>query len=269
MKSGFFKTSDGVNLHYLEAGAGPSMLFIPGATAPAEMWQPQLDFFAKQFRVIALNPRSHGDSDKPSEGNHPARMAHDIEEAIDALHLRPVIVVPWGFACSQVLEYIRHHGTKKLQAVVLVDGYVGREPTFEQVMGYLHWGRNLQEDRQQYQRKFVRSWFAQRHSEEYLDTLTRATMKFPTNSFVAMVATWETLPNQAPLLSTIDVPLMYVFAESKRDQAEVVRKQAPTATVELIENAGHAVFVDQPERFNGLLEAFAAGQLKRGGTQRA
>jgi hypothetical protein len=34
MKSDFLKTSDGVQLHYLEAGTGQAILFIPGATAP-------------------------------------------------------------------------------------------------------------------------------------------------------------------------------------------------------------------------------------------
>jgi non-heme chloroperoxidase len=33
-----FLTSDGVKLHYLEAGSGPSMVFVPGWTMPAWIW---------------------------------------------------------------------------------------------------------------------------------------------------------------------------------------------------------------------------------------
>ena len=36
VKSEFFTTSDGVKLHYLESGAGPTILFVPGWTMPAE-----------------------------------------------------------------------------------------------------------------------------------------------------------------------------------------------------------------------------------------
>jgi microsomal epoxide hydrolase len=256
MKSDFLKTSDGVQLHYLEAGTGQAILFIPGATAPAEIWQRQIDCFGKHYRVVSLDPRSHGKSEKPTEGHYPERMARDIEDAIDALKLRPVILVPWGFACSQVLQYGQHHGTGKLRAVVLVDGYVGREPTFDHVMGYLRWCLQLQEDRPNHQRQFVRSWFDQPQSDDYLEELTRATMKMPTSSFVAMVAAWLTLPNPAPLLSKIDVPFMYIFTYQKRAQADVVRKYAPAARVEFIDKAGHAVFVDQPETFNTLLTDF-------------
>lgn len=43
VKDGSFITSDGVKLHYLESGTGPTILFVPGWTMPAEIWQPQID----------------------------------------------------------------------------------------------------------------------------------------------------------------------------------------------------------------------------------
>jgi pimeloyl-ACP methyl ester carboxylesterase len=33
--SAYFKTKDGVRLHYLEAGAGPTLIILPGWTQPA------------------------------------------------------------------------------------------------------------------------------------------------------------------------------------------------------------------------------------------
>jgi len=38
-KSGFFTTSDGVKLHYLEAGQGPAIVFVPGWTMPGWIWE--------------------------------------------------------------------------------------------------------------------------------------------------------------------------------------------------------------------------------------
>ena len=262
LRSLFFETSDGIRLHYLEASAGPAILFIPGFTAAAEIWQPQLEHFANQHRVVALDPRSHGESEKPNEGHYPSRMARDIHEAIDVLKLKPVIVVGWAFSCSQILECVRQYGTEDLRGIVLVDGYIGRDPTYQQVMWYLLWAQEMQEDREHHTRKFVRSWFAQPHDDAYLSQLTRESMKCPTNSVVAMVASWETLANQAVILSSIDVPLMYVAIEEKRAQAEVVRKHAPKTRIEFIERAGHALFVDQPEQFNAILADFIEQSAK-------
>ena len=68
IESGHFKTSDGVQLHYLEAGSGPTLVFVPGWTMPAEIWDPQIRHFAATHRVVALDPRGHGRSEKPAHG---------------------------------------------------------------------------------------------------------------------------------------------------------------------------------------------------------
>jgi hypothetical protein len=52
-KSAFFKTSDGISIHYLEAGSGKPVVFIPGWTMPAWIWQKQIDEFSKKYHVIA------------------------------------------------------------------------------------------------------------------------------------------------------------------------------------------------------------------------
>ena len=42
----FFHTSDGVRLHYIEAGEGGTLIFVPGWIVPAEFWQLQIDYFS-------------------------------------------------------------------------------------------------------------------------------------------------------------------------------------------------------------------------------
>lgn len=256
MKSRFFTTSDRVKLHYLQAGTGSAILFIPGFLTPAEIWQPQLDHFSKQHGVVALDPRSHGKSDKPNHGHYPARLAKDIYETIGELNLPSVVLVAWAFGCSDALTYVQNHGTKQLRGLVLVDGFVGRDRTSERVMSYLEWNLKIQENHEVEVRKFVRSWFKQPHSEEYLGRIGEATLKYPLDSIAAMQASHQVLENQSSVLGTIDVPLMYVGIEEKRDQAEVVRENASEARIEFVDNAGHALFVDQPAEFNRILSDF-------------
>jgi len=121
MKDGFFTTSDGVRLHYLESGAGPTILFVPGWTMPAEIWQPQIEFFSKTYHVVAVDPRSQGASDKPAEGNYPSRRAQDYKELIDHLGGSPVVLVGWSLAVHEALTYVEMFGTYKLNGLVLVD----------------------------------------------------------------------------------------------------------------------------------------------------
>jgi pimeloyl-ACP methyl ester carboxylesterase len=121
VKSEFFTTSDGVKLHYLESGAGPTILFVPGWTMPANIWQPQIDYFSPNYHVVAIDPRSQGDSEKTPDGNYPGRRAQDYKELIDHLGVSRVVMVGWSLAVQESLTYVQMFGTYKLSGLVLVD----------------------------------------------------------------------------------------------------------------------------------------------------
>jgi hypothetical protein len=70
-------TSDGVNLHYLEAGSGKPILMIPGWSQTAEQFKYQLGGLSDRYRVIAVDMRGHGESDKPEFGYKISRLAKD------------------------------------------------------------------------------------------------------------------------------------------------------------------------------------------------
>ena len=59
-KSATFRTSDGVTLHYFDAGGThtPAIVLIPGWTMAGDIFEPQLIGLSERFRVISLDPRS-------------------------------------------------------------------------------------------------------------------------------------------------------------------------------------------------------------------
>src|SRR5205807_2487111 len=110
-KSEFFKTSDGVRIHYLESGNGRAIVFIPGWTMPAWIWQKQIDDFSKKYHVIAVDPRSQGESDKPPYGHMPETRARDYKELVDQLALKQPVFVGWSMACGELAKYAEHFGS--------------------------------------------------------------------------------------------------------------------------------------------------------------
>ena len=127
-KSGFFKTSDGINIHYLESGSGRSIVFIPGWTMPAWIWQKQIEEFSNNYRVIAVDPRSQGESDKPPYGHLPEARARDYKELVDFLGLKQPVLVGWSMACGELMRYVEQFGGDNLGGLVLVDGYLAEKP---------------------------------------------------------------------------------------------------------------------------------------------
>src|SRR5262245_34226809 len=96
LQSGFFTTSDGVRLHYLTAGRGQAILFVPGWTMPAWIWEHQLRYFSDKNHVVALDPRGQGESELTGEGLYSERKAQDLRELVEHLDMSPVILVGWS-----------------------------------------------------------------------------------------------------------------------------------------------------------------------------
>ena len=90
-KSAFITTSDGIKIHFFElGGSGSPVVLIHGYTANAEgNWiKPGIaQTLAEGHRVIAIDARGHGRSDKPHDpAKYGPRMATDVIELMD--HLR-------------------------------------------------------------------------------------------------------------------------------------------------------------------------------------
>src|SRR3954447_24213247 len=103
---GFFKTSDGIRIHYLQTGSGRPIVFIPGWTMPSWIWQKQIDEFSKKYHVIAVDPLSQVESDKPSTGPLPEPRAGDYKELVDRLRQKQPVLVGWSMGCGELMKYV-------------------------------------------------------------------------------------------------------------------------------------------------------------------
>lgn len=255
-KSGFVRSSDGVRLHYLEAGSGPALLLVPGWTMPAEIWQAQIDGLSKSYRVVALDPRSQGRSDRPTGGHTPSRRAQDIKEVVDRLRLAPVALAGWSLGVPEVLTYVQRFGTSSLRAVILVDGSVGGDPNLEQIKGSTAFLKSVQEDRPKFTEGFVRGMYKKPQPEDYYRRITQASMRTPVNSAVVLLFNIFFVADWRGVLADIDRPLLFTGTARMKNQGEIIKQRAPSARIEIFEDCGHALFVDDAPRFNRVLDDF-------------
>jgi non-heme chloroperoxidase len=255
LKDEFFTTSDGVKLHYLIGGNGQIVLFIPGWTMPAEIWQRQIEYFIPDYCVVVLDPRSQGSSGQSEEGNYPARRAQDYKELIDHLG-SPVVLVAWSLAVFEALTYVEMFGTYQWKGLVLVEVML-HDPSIPEDRSrrydFLH---NLQADRKQFAAAFVRSMYRQPQPEGYLDHVTAATLLTPTNTAVALLAELAVKNDIRTALPNIKIPVLAIMTPRNRLAAELVTAMVPDSQAEIFEDAGHCLFVDEADRFNRLLKGF-------------
>ncbi|MBX3419916.1 MAG: alpha/beta hydrolase [Pirellulaceae bacterium] len=95
-----FFDSNGVRICYLEQGQGEPVILIHGFTANSRLnWvlPGVVDALDDNFRVIALDMRGHGRSDKPHDSNqYGIELVHDVTRLMDHLQIARAHVVGYS-----------------------------------------------------------------------------------------------------------------------------------------------------------------------------
>jgi len=120
---------EGVSLRAIEAGQagpGPTLVFIPGWSTGADIWRQQIDRFAPNYRVIAFDPRSQGQSTITTSGNTPEMRAQDLHNLLEQLDARRPVLIGWSQGVQDLAAYIERYGTHDLTGLVLVDAAFAR-----------------------------------------------------------------------------------------------------------------------------------------------
>jgi len=268
-KSGFTRTSDGVKLHYFEAGKGPAILFLPGWTGAAEFWAPQMRLLSSKWRVVSLDPRSQGDSEKVQEGNYTERRARDVHDVVEALGLGPVVLIAWSRGVVESLSLIEQFGTSSLRALVLVDGTLVRTPDAAAVRQFQQQASAMLRDRKKFVSEQVPGMFKRPHGKDLYHRIGEANLKTPTPVAIALQA--DNLDRDSrPALKRLDKPVLFINRSGSGADAlaAILRTELPAGRLEIMDNVGHAVFLDDPERFNEILRGFLETVVDRGGKDR-
>ena len=102
---------DGTALAYIDKGKGDPVVFVHGAISDLRVWQSQVEFFSKRYRVISYSRRGHCPN-QPIVGDLPySRSLHaeDLAGFLNALDLKKVHLVGHSFggaiALLTALEY--------------------------------------------------------------------------------------------------------------------------------------------------------------------
>jgi len=83
-----------------------TIVFVHGYGGDATQWQYQLNTFSVDHRVIALDLRGHGRSDRPQGDYSMPRIQEDLESALDVLGVTgKIVLVGHSFGGAVVTEY--------------------------------------------------------------------------------------------------------------------------------------------------------------------
>ena len=266
VKDAYFVTKDSTKIHYLDSGkntSAPALVLIPGWRLPAGIWEAQIQYFSKSRRVIAIDSRSQGDSTKTTEGNTPEVRAADLQELLTKLGLTQVVLVGWSQGAQDVAAYVGQFGEGKLAGLVLVDSPVSAGPAevelrpefIKQELGMI---ATFAAHPKEYSEGMAAAIFKKPHDAGFIERLVKDMMKTPASTAQAMLMMDMFAIDRRPILDKISKPTLIVAAadsplfEAEKEMGAHIANSKFVA----MEGVGHALFVDDPVKFNEVLEQF-------------
>jgi len=271
LQSNSFFNSDGVRLHLLEAGqvkpGQPVVIFVPGWSIPASIWAKQLEALAATHKVIAFDPRGQGDSEIPRNGYTTEQRAQDLHEFVALFE--SVVLVTWSLGSLEALQAMHDYGDANLRALVIVDSSVGEQsvpvmlqdpppPDPPRPPGpQLSFTQELRMDRVKALDDFMHDIFKTPQPAETLLAYRESALRMPLEASLSIFP-GSRIPREQwrRTVMAFAKPLLYVVTPQFAGQAVSLKEHRPGTRIEVFERAGHALFVDEPERFSALLADF-------------
>ena len=268
-------TNDGVSLHYVERGSGAPLVMIPGWSQTAAQFEAQVEGLSARRRVIAFDMRGHGESDKPEHGYSIQRLAMDLRNAIGALALERVSLLGHSMGCSVIWCYLDLFGSEGLERIVLVDQMpcITARPAWSEQekrdAGAIFDGTSLYEtidalagvDGVETTKGFIGGMFTGACPAERVAWVVEQNLKMPRRHAASLLLN-HSVHDWRDLIPRIALPTLIVGGRASlidwRSQAWMQR-QIAGAQLEIFEEAeggNHFMFMENPERFNRLVDAF-------------
>ena len=249
-----------VEIYYESSGQGEPLLFIPGWTMTSGIWKEQVAAFSRTHRVIVMDPRSQGNSSKVLSGNSLSQQARDLRKLIEGLQLDRAIVVGWSMAVAVLLEYVNQFGNDRLKGLVLVDGnplLLKREDwPYGLTSEDLHqWLTDFENDRGMQIGRFVDEMFRTDRPDSELEWIVKECSRTPTTIATELFYDLAAL-DRRPYLAKVAVPTLIVMPGENKELGESIKNKIPGAKLSVFEGLGHALFLEDPKKFNDVMSTF-------------
>lgn len=280
-------TSDGITLRYQEAGSGPPLVLVPGWSQTAAQFKHQLAGLSDRYRVLALDLRGHGESDKPDHGYRISRLAKDLHDGFAALELTEINLLAHSMGCAVVWCYLDLFGPERLVKLIFVDQSPfqtanpswsdferqsaefaldpasRRDPvTLYEIDNLVRTVKDLAGPAgTEMTRQFIGSLFTSRTSEREKAWILDMVLKLP-RRYAARLLYNHATQDWFDVITRINLPTLLIGAKASQIPWKSIvwmHEHIPGSRLEIFEEdegGKHFMFMENPDKFNRLVADF-------------
>jgi pimeloyl-ACP methyl ester carboxylesterase len=267
-----FVTSDGVQLSYIRQGTGRPIVLIHGWSQCAEEFKHQIEALSARYDVIALDQRSHGESQKVSYGLKISRLSKDLYDLLAELDLNEVALLGHSMGASVIWCYIDLFGPERLSKIILVDQAPfktsdphwtqeeledsGASPTAQQVCDTVAALRG--EKAEQETRQMMDGHLTKHATSEMREWIVQCNLRMP-RPFAGTLLYNLFHTDWRDLIPRIKLPALIISGRASNipwKSQDWIHRQIQGSQFEVFEETEggkHFMFIENPEKFNRLV----------------
>lgn len=265
----YIEVEPNVKLHVTDLGEGRPIVLIHGWPLNDAMYEYQYQYLVnKGFRVIGISLRGFGKSDRPYGRYDFDVFSDDIKVVLDKLKIENAVLGGFSMGGAVVIHYMAKYNGAHIGKLAL---FGAAAPSWKQRDGYPYGIseegaagliKTTETNRQQLIAGFGKGFGATENSipepmAKWLESISSDASPYATTQAIAALRNLDL----RPVLGKINVPVA-IFHGTKDKLcefafAEQLQKGIKNAYIVKFENSGHALFLEEMEKFNSELEKFS------------
>ena len=262
----YMEVAKNVRLHVTDVGKGRPVVLIHGFPLSDEMYEYQYEALAKAgFRAIGITMRGFGQSDKPGIGYSYDTYADDIKSVLDQLQLDNVVLGGFSMGGAVSIHYMaRHHGAHvgKLALFAAAAPCWTKQPSFFTKDDINNLIALSSTSRPELYEAFGKKFTATSASLSagigaWLGVINLQASGYAVLQMLAVLRDADETDN----LKAVTVPTLILQGRLDNivsyQMAEQLNKAIPNSKLVPFEKSGHALFVEEADKFNKELIDFA------------
>ena len=257
----------GLRIAYERFGQGPPLILLHGFVGDGPgTWRHQLDALSDEFTVVAWDAPGAGHSDDPPEFFRLPDYAECLAGFVTALGLSRPSVAGVSFGAALALEFYGRFPSTPV-SLILASAYAGWAGSLppDVVQERLRLSLALADvSPEQRTRAMLPSMFSSAGPAERARAFVESMSPFSRVGFRVMTYALAEADLRS-VLPQITVPTLLLYGgqdvRAPREVAEAIHAAVPHAELVWLPEAGHALCVEAPDKFNAAVRRFLRGSL--------
>jgi len=250
------------SIFYHATGSGPRDLFLLPqcqVVTYSRMWKHQIPYLSRYFRVITMDQRGNGRSDRPPTGYDLDTRYDDLKAVLDEVARPPFALVAFSCAAPLAFRYAVDHPDRLSRLILLSGQYAESVPQpFEDRVA-----RVIREDFDNWRARLFKRIFPEPHSLKGIEDCVAWAGETTPEVLIESLRAIDGI-DLYDLLGRVRVPTLALHGTQDKivpySHAQKMVAAIPGARLVTFERGGHGLFGREAVKVNRLIRDFALGR---------